>query len=130
MAFKRPLLPHIFFPAASPGLPVRRPDDPDGPEYVIRASIMAQHERGLSLAGTTQTGKPVHIALSIVAPGIARVLLEGEVPDPNRVRLAGDLRPQRLDLIATREVGLDELPGQFQPYIDGAIVGRTIVRLA
>ena len=44
-------------------------------------------------------------------------------------RLAGDLKPPHLDLIASRSIGFDELPGAFQDYLDGKVTGRTIVAI-
>ena len=56
-----------------------------------------------------------------------------EVPRSERVivwnRIATDLRPRHLADIANREVSLEELPESFQAYIDGRIIGRTIVSL-
>ncbi len=56
-----------------------------------------------------------------------------EVPRSERVivwnRIATDLRPRHLNDIANHEVSLEELPESFQAYIDGRIVGRTIVSL-
>jgi acrylyl-CoA reductase (NADPH) len=56
-----------------------------------------------------------------------------EVPRSERTviwnRLATDLRPTHLAEIANREVSLDELPEFFQAYIDGRVVGRTLVKL-
>jgi NADPH2:quinone reductase len=56
-----------------------------------------------------------------------------EVPRSERVivwnRIATDLRPRHLADIANHEVSLEELPESFQAYIDGQIVGRTIVSL-
>ncbi len=45
-------------------------------------------------------------------------------------RLASDLRPRHLDTIANREVSLDELPTVFDAYVDAAVTGRTVVRIA
>lgn len=45
-------------------------------------------------------------------------------------RIAGDLAPAHLDMIVNREVALADLPAVFPAYIDGAVTGRTIVRLA
>ncbi len=45
-------------------------------------------------------------------------------------RIGGDLRPQHLDKIARTTIGFDELPGQFQAYIDGAVTGRIIVEIS
>jgi acrylyl-CoA reductase (NADPH) len=45
-------------------------------------------------------------------------------------RIGADLRPQHLDKIGHTTVGLDELPGRFQAYIDGAVTGRTVVEIS
>jgi acrylyl-CoA reductase (NADPH) len=56
-----------------------------------------------------------------------------EVPRAERLhvwnRIATDLRPGHLDEIANREVSLADLPKFFQAYMDGQVIGRTIVRL-
>ncbi|TAL95519.1 MAG: acryloyl-CoA reductase [Rhodanobacter sp.] len=43
--------------------------------------------------------------------------------------LASDWKPQRLERIATREIGLDELPGVFERMLAGDSFGRTLVRV-
>ena len=45
-------------------------------------------------------------------------------------RIGTDLKPQHLDKIGHKAVTFDELPGQFQAYIDGAITGRIVVEIA
>jgi NADPH2:quinone reductase len=56
-----------------------------------------------------------------------------DTPRPLRLavwgRLAGDLMPQRLARIGHTEIGFDELPDAFQAYLDGAVTGRTVVRI-
>jgi acrylyl-CoA reductase (NADPH) len=44
-------------------------------------------------------------------------------------RIASDLKPAALDRICTKIVGLDELPAQFDDYIQGRVIGRTVVRI-
>jgi acrylyl-CoA reductase (NADPH) len=44
-------------------------------------------------------------------------------------RIATDLRPRHLDRIVTRVVGFDELPGEFPAFIQGGVVGRTVVKI-
>jgi acrylyl-CoA reductase (NADPH) len=44
-------------------------------------------------------------------------------------RIATDLRPAALDRICTKIVGFDELPTQFDDYIEGRVTGRTVVRI-
>ena len=45
-------------------------------------------------------------------------------------RIATDLRPRHLRRIARRTIPLAELPGAFQAYIDGQVIGRTVVAIA
>jgi NADPH2:quinone reductase len=45
-------------------------------------------------------------------------------------RIATDLRPSKLDRIATRQVTFDELPAQFDDYMKGRIIGRTVVKIS
>jgi NADPH2:quinone reductase len=44
-------------------------------------------------------------------------------------RIGADLRPRHLDTIGARTIGLDELPGAFQAYIDGTVTGRIVVEV-
>jgi acrylyl-CoA reductase (NADPH) len=45
-------------------------------------------------------------------------------------RIATDLRPRHLDRVVTRTIAFDELPGAFPAYIDGSVIGRTIVKIS
>jgi NADPH2:quinone reductase len=44
-------------------------------------------------------------------------------------RLATDLRPRQLESGIARTVGLEELPGVFQGFLDGTVTGRTVVEI-
>jgi NADPH:quinone reductase-like Zn-dependent oxidoreductase len=44
-------------------------------------------------------------------------------------RIATDLKPRLLDRIARRTIPFDELPTAFQPYVEGKVIGRTVVRI-
>ena len=44
-------------------------------------------------------------------------------------RISTDLMPRHLDLIVTRTISFDELPGAFASYIEGRVTGRTLVRI-
>ncbi|MCB1750711.1 MAG: acryloyl-CoA reductase [Gammaproteobacteria bacterium] len=44
-------------------------------------------------------------------------------------RVATDLKPSHLALIANREIAFDELPQAFDGYVDGRVTGRTVVRI-
>ncbi len=90
MVHRVPLLPYNFYYTEPPPLPVRQSDDAEGPDFVIRAEIKEEHDRGIVLSGTTRSGQTASISIQIVAEGIARILLEGEESDPKRTRLARD----------------------------------------
>ena len=44
-------------------------------------------------------------------------------------RIAGDCAPRHLDHIVTRTIAFADLPGAFQPHIDGKVTGRTVVKI-
>ena len=44
-------------------------------------------------------------------------------------RIAGDLKPRRLERIARRTIAFEDLVAAFQPHIDGKVIGRTVVRI-
>lgn len=56
-----------------------------------------------------------------------------DTPRPLRLdvwnRLGNDLKPQHLDRIVTGEIGLDDLQGCLQDWIDGSVTGRKLVKL-
>lgn len=45
-------------------------------------------------------------------------------------RLATDLKPRHLDVIVTRTVPFEQLPGAFDGYLTAGVTGRTVVRIA
>jgi NADPH:quinone reductase-like Zn-dependent oxidoreductase len=45
-------------------------------------------------------------------------------------RLAGDLRPRRLEKIVTRTIELADLRQTFEQYLDANVLGRTVVQIA
>ena len=62
--------------------------------------------------------------LGVASAGTARAIRE-EVWE----HLGGDWKPLHLDAIASREATLDELPGVFATMLQGASLGRTVVRI-
>ncbi len=61
--------------------------------------------------------------------GINSVLLPADVRERVWARLANDLKPRHLDRIASRTIEFDALPQAFDPYIEGSVTGRTVVRI-
>ncbi len=45
-------------------------------------------------------------------------------------RIGTDLKPQHLDVIASKTISFNELPGAFQAYIDGTVTGRIVVKIS
>jgi NADPH2:quinone reductase len=67
--------------------------------------------RGVNLLGINSTETPRDVRLAVWQ------------------RIATDLRPRHLDTIVTRRLTLDELPGAFDDFIAGRVVGRTVVSI-
>jgi alpha-D-xyloside xylohydrolase len=88
MTFNGLINPYLTFPSQLPDLPARQHTDAGDPTYVVRAALVSQTAQGVTLAGTTATGETLHLAISVPAPGVARVLLHDGQPDPRRVQLA------------------------------------------
>ena len=61
--------------------------------------------------------------------GIASAGTTRDIRDEVWQHLASDWKPQHLERIATREIGLDELPEVFTPMLAGNSFGRTLVRI-
>jgi acrylyl-CoA reductase (NADPH) len=77
----------------------------------LATTVMPFIIRGVSLLGIASAG---------TARGIRDEIWE---------HLASNWKPAHLDRIATREVGLDELPGVFDTMLAGGSFGRSVVKL-
>ena len=78
----------------------------------LQATVMPFIIRGVSLLG-------------VASAGTAR-----DIRDEVWRRLASDWKPDRLEAICTREIGLDALPEVFAGMLAGGSLGRTVVRVA
>jgi NADPH2:quinone reductase len=81
-----------------------------GPE--LKTTVMPFILRGINLLGIN----------SVLTPRATRLAVWG--------RIAGDLRPAKLDRICTRLVAFQDLPAQFDDYLQGRVTGRTVVKIA
>lgn len=79
--------------------------------HELHTTVMPFIIRGVSLLGVASSG---------TARGIREAVWG---------RLAGEWKPAHLDRIATREVGLEELPAVFETMLAGQSFGRTVVKL-
>jgi len=77
----------------------------------LHTTVMPFILRGVSLLGVNSSAAPRAVRMAVWA------------------RLSSDLKPRHLDQIVTRSIELAELPGAFQSYLTGSVVGRTVVRI-
>ena len=61
--------------------------------------------------------------------GINSVTISPALREHAWQRCGADLKPRHVGTIVTREVGLDELHGVFEGYMQGTVTGRTVVRI-
>ncbi len=80
--------------------------------HELHTTVMPFILRGVNLLGINSVATPRELRLAVWH------------------RLANDLRPAKLDRIAGRQVTFEELPAQFDDYIKGRVIGRTVVRIA
>ena len=79
--------------------------------YKLETTVMPFILRAVCLLGINSVDTPRNLRLAVWS------------------RIGADLRPQHLDTIGHRSISFDDLPAQFQAYIDGTVTGRTVVRI-
>jgi acrylyl-CoA reductase (NADPH) len=77
----------------------------------LKTTVMPFILRAVSLLGINTSTTPRDVRLAVWS------------------RIATDLRPRHLDRIVTRTITFGELPGAFPPYIEGNVIGRTVVKI-
>ncbi|MFI4913712.1 MAG: acryloyl-CoA reductase [Steroidobacterales bacterium] len=77
----------------------------------LNVSVMPFILRGVSLLGVNSAATPRALRLQVWQ------------------RIATDLKPRHLAAIVRRTITLAELPGAFAEYLDGRVLGRTLVRM-
>ncbi len=80
--------------------------------YKLETTVMPFILRGVSLIGINSIEMPT------------------EMRNTAWRRLGEDLKPQHLKDIVTQEVSFDQLPSAFESFMDGAVLGRTVVRVS
>jgi NADPH2:quinone reductase len=80
--------------------------------HKLETTVMPFILRGVNLLGINAVDTPRDLRLDVWG------------------RLGGDLKPRHLDRIVTGEIGLDEIQGCVQDWIDGKVTGRKLVRLS
>ena len=78
----------------------------------LETTVMPFILRGVNLLGINSSATPRDVRLVVWK------------------RISTDLKPRHFDLLVTRTIDFDELPGAFPDYLAGRVSGRTIVRIA
>jgi acrylyl-CoA reductase (NADPH) len=79
--------------------------------HELHTTVMPFILRGVSLLGVNSVETPRSLRLAVWS------------------RIHGDLKPRHLDRIASRTLPFDELPQAFADYLDGNVIGRTVVAI-
>jgi len=80
--------------------------------HKLETTVMPFILRGVNLLGINSSATPRELRLAVWK------------------RISTDLRPRHFDSLATRTIGFDELPGAFRDYLEGRVMGRTVVRIS
>ena len=99
--------------------------------WLTRTVMPAGNIASIGLAGGTKLSTTVmpFILRGVNLLGINSVTISPELREHAWGRCGADLKPHHIDAIVTREVGLDELHGVFEGYMEGAVTGRTVIRI-
>ncbi len=79
--------------------------------HKLETTVMPFILRGVNLLGINSSATPRDVRLVVWK------------------RLATDLKPRNFDKFVTRTIGLDELPGAFDDFLKGRVLGRTVVKI-
>ena len=80
--------------------------------HKLETTVMPFILRGVNLLGINSSATPRDVRLVIWK------------------RLSTDLKPRHFDKFVTRTISLDELPGAFDDFLKGRVLGRTVVKIA
>jgi NADPH2:quinone reductase len=84
---------------------------------------------GLAADGALNTTVMPFILRGVSLLGVNSSGATREVRDAVWARLSSDLKPRHLDRIVTRSIEFNDLPAAFESYMEGSVVGRTVVRI-
>ena len=85
---------------------------------------------GLAASPELKTTVMPFILRGVNLLGINSVLTPREMRLDVWKRIASDLRPTKLQRICTRSVDFDALPAQFEDYLKGRVIGRTVIAIS
>ncbi len=84
---------------------------------------------GLAADGALNTTVMPFILRGVSLLGVNSSGATREVRDAVWARLSTDLKPRHLHRIVTRTIEFNDLPAAFESYMEGSVVGRTVVRI-
>ena len=79
--------------------------------HELHTTVMPFILRGVNLLGINSVATPRKLRLAVWK------------------RIASDLKPSKLNLIGARTIPFEELPGAFDDFMAGRVVGRSVVKL-
>ena len=79
--------------------------------HELQTTVMPFILRGVNLLGINSMATPRKLRLAVWK------------------RIATDLKPSRLNQIAAKTISFDELPGAFDDFMAGNVIGRTVIKL-
>ena len=99
--------------------------------WVLRSTVPEGNVASIGLAADFRlpTNVMPFILRGVNLLGVNSTTLPNAVKQEVWDDIANNMSPQKIDQIVTKEVTLEELPDQFQAFIEGSIVGRVLVKV-
>ena len=99
--------------------------------WVLRSTVPEGNVASIGLAADFKlpTNVMPFILRGVNLLGVNSTTLPNAVKQEVWEDIANNMSPQKIDQIVTKEVTLEELPDQFQAFIEGSIVGRVLVKV-
>ncbi|MDC0225464.1 acryloyl-CoA reductase [Gammaproteobacteria bacterium] len=99
--------------------------------WVLRSTVPEGNVASIGLAADFRlpTNVMPFILRGVNLLGVNSTTLPNTVKQEVWDDIANNMSPQKIDQIVTKEVTLEELPDQFQAFIEGSIVGRVLVKV-
>ncbi len=99
--------------------------------WVLRSTVPEGNVASIGLAADFKlpTNVMPFILRGVNLLGVNSTTLPNAIKQEVWNDIANNMSPQKIDQIVTKEVTLEELPDQFQAFIEGSIVGRVLVKI-
>ena len=99
--------------------------------WVLRSTVPEGNVASIGLAGDFKlpTNVMPFILRGVNLLGVNSTTLPNSFKQDVWNDIAANMSPKKIEQIVTKEVTLEELPEQFQAFLDGSIVGRVLVKI-